>query len=362
MSTALTTTDRINNLRGMLEKAKPRLMEVAPKHLKVERLTRLLLSAGSRNPKILDCSPESVLQFAMKCSETGLEPIGAGGMWAIPYENRKNNTVELQAIPDYRGLANCAKRAECIKDAYAEVVRKNDEFDYALGLEPHLTHKPARGDRGELEAAYCIIVFPDDTKRFVVMDKSEVEGIRKRSRASQSGPWVTDEAEMWKKTVMRRALKPFAGASPELDEAINLTDRATGLVDVTPREPIPMPTEKRVVEAATEPTTPTETPSEPADNGATEKEDTLPMGNEPTADTKQVKATVEAEIARTGKQPHKFRLVGGMEVMTFDDKIANEVRKLGAQGDISITYTVTTTHKAGRDYTNNVIQKVEASW
>lgn len=231
----------LDSMRDLLEKAAPKLQEVAPKHLKIERLVRLLLSACSRNPKILQCSADSVLLFAMKCSETGLEPIGAGGMWAVPFENRKAGTVELQAIPDYRGLVHIARRAGCIKDAWAEVVRENDNFTYELGTQPTLVHTPARRDRGALECAYCVIVMPDDSRRFVVMDRDDVEAIRKRSRASQSGPWVTDEAEMWKKTVVRRAMKPFSGVSRELDVAFETDDEATGLDLVGERAPVPMP-------------------------------------------------------------------------------------------------------------------------
>jgi len=247
-STALQT------LRQDLEKAMPKFQEVASKHLKVERVVRILLAAASRNPKLLECSRDSVLTFCMKCSETGLEPIGAGGAWPVPYGR------EMQFIPDYRGLVNCAKRAGCITDAYAEIVREQDEFDYSLGLNPALTHKPARGERGEVQAAYCVFKLSDGTRRFVVMDKSELEGIRKRSKARDNGPWVTDENEMYKKTVIRRAMKPFAGMSPELDAAIDADNAATGL---EVREPIRMPTAKtpRAIETTAPDTPPPVAPS-----------------------------------------------------------------------------------------------------
>lgn len=226
----------VRMLKELLDDKAPAFMQVAPKHLKVERLLKLLVSAAMRNPKILQCTQESVLNFCMKCSETGLEPIGAGGAWPIPYGS------ELTFIPDYRGLVNCAKRGGCIKDAYAETVREKDEFYYELGMTPVLVHKPARGgERGRLQSAYCIMTFPDDTKRFVVMDAEEIAAIRKRSKSSSNGPWVADESEMWKKTVMRRAMKPFAGASPELDVAIESDDAVNGVLEQQ-REPVKMPT------------------------------------------------------------------------------------------------------------------------
>lgn len=237
-------SNELMSLKSDLEKALPKLAEVAPKHLKVERVVRIILSACSRNPKLLECTKESVLTFCMKCSETGLEPIGAGGAWPVPYTNRKNNTVEMQFIPDYRGLVNCAKRAGCITDSYAEVVKEADEFDYELGLNPTLTHKPAKVERGELINAYCIFTLPDGSKRFVVMDADEIHSIRKRSKAGDVGPWVSDESEMWKKTVVRRAMKPFAGMNAELDAAIDADNKVSGIS--FSKEPISMPKVKTI--------------------------------------------------------------------------------------------------------------------
>lgn len=233
----------VSTLRTDLEKIMPKLAEVATKHCTPEKIVRLLLSACSRTPKLLECSRESVMLFCMKCSETGLAPIGAGGAWPVPYRNNKTNATEMQFIPDYRGLVNCAKRAGCITDAYAEVVKEADEFDYSLGLNPELVHKPAKLERGQLINAYCVYTLPDGSKRFVVMDKDEVEVIRSRSKASGVGPWVSDESEMWKKTIIRRAMKPFAGMSAELDAAIDADNAATGVVN---REPISMPKAKTI--------------------------------------------------------------------------------------------------------------------
>lgn len=232
MSTGNGQLAPLEKMKNLMELSRAKLAEVAPKYMSVDRLVRLMLLACGKSPKILACTPESILQFSMKCAETGLEPIGPGGCWPIPYG------TTLTFIPDYRGLVHCAIRAEAIKGAFAEVVRAADAFDYELGLNPSLTHKPARGDRGELEAAYCVFELPDGSKRFTVMDGSEIRAIRARSRASSSGPWVTDEAEMWKKTVIRRAMKPFAGMSAALDAAIESDDDATGVVN---REPVQMP-------------------------------------------------------------------------------------------------------------------------
>ena len=251
MSQATTNGKQLTPLekhKTLIDFARDKLIEVAPKYMDIDRLSRLLLQCG-RNPKILACTPESILEFSMKCAQTGLEPIGAGGCWPIPYG------TTLTFIPDYRGLVHCATRAGAITSAFAEVVRTADSFDYELGLNPSLTHKPARGDRGELEAAYCVFQLPDGSKRFTVMDAAEIIGIRNRSRSANAGPWKTDEAEMWKKTVIRRAMKPFAGMSSALDAAIEADDDAGGVV-VEKREPVKMPQAVAAPEQSEEPTKP----------------------------------------------------------------------------------------------------------
>ena len=74
-------------------------------------------------------------------------------------------------------------------------------------------------------AAYAIISFKDGTKQADVMSKCEIDAIRKRSKASGSGPWVTDYNEMAKKTVFRRASK-WITLSPELADAFEKDDGA----------------------------------------------------------------------------------------------------------------------------------------
>ena len=252
----------VDNMRGLLQRAQAQLAEVAPSHLKPERLTKLMLSAIGKNPKLANCTATSVLQFCMKCSETGLEPIGAGGAWAVPYG------AELTFIPDYRGLVNAAIHAGCIKDARAFLVFENDAFNYVLGLDPKLEHAPAKSERGAEIGAYCVYTMPNGEKRFDYMDAEEIEAIRKRSKAG-GGPWSTDLGEMMKKTVVRRAMKPFAGASQHFDAAIEASDTATGIDFDAQREPIPMPTPKAEPKQVQD--------VEIREPGADEQEDDLPF-------------------------------------------------------------------------------------
>jgi recombination protein RecT len=59
----------------------------------------------------------------------------------------------------------------------------------------------------------------DGGVQFEVMSRSEIDGIRSRSKSSGSGPWVTDYPEMARKTVLRRLCK-YLPMSSELASAM----------------------------------------------------------------------------------------------------------------------------------------------
>ena len=80
-----------------------------------------------------------------------------------------------------------------------------------------------------------VITFKDGTKQCDVMTKGEIDAIRKRSRASGSGPWVTDYNEMAKKTVFRR-LSKWLPLSAEIREVVEADDEHA-MKDVTPTGP-----------------------------------------------------------------------------------------------------------------------------
>jgi len=244
--------DPNQSLAKMLNDAMPKLRAVAPKYINLERMVSLAIEAKMRNPMLEKCSPVSVLQFCKRCAEVGTDRIGAGGMWPVPFWNKKGNDdgkgcYDMLPMPDWRLIIEKAKKAKSINHATAEAVYENDVFEYERGLEPRLIHKPAMAGRGNLKAVYCVYILPDGTKDFTVMDIAEdIEPIHKRSKAANAGPWVTDYAEMAKKTVVKRALKVFEGASIELTALIAADNVVTGYIDaeiVAPRTPVAMPKE-----------------------------------------------------------------------------------------------------------------------
>jgi recombination protein RecT len=185
-----------------------------PKHMTADRFVRVGLTALLKTPKLQDCTPESVIQCMLNCSALGLEPDGRRAH-LIPYGN------VCTLIVDYKGIVELAKRSGDVANVFAQVVCENDSFQWENGEVKHQID--FKRERGAMYAAYATITFKDGSKQTDVMTKQEIDAIRKRSKASGSGPWVTDYNEMAKKTVFRRASK-WITLSPEVAEALEKED------------------------------------------------------------------------------------------------------------------------------------------
>ncbi len=207
-------------LRHAMASMGPQFKLALPSHISPERFTRIVFTAVQRNPKLLDATQDSVLASVMRAAEQGLMPDGRQGA-LVPYFNGKTRTLDAQWIPMWQGLLDLARQSGAVDDAYVASVRENDDFEYELGLERKLSHKPALTNRGEILFVYAVILLSNGAKTFGPgpMTVEEVNAIRARSKTKDSGPWVSDwEAMAWK-TVLKRALK-YVPQSAELQQAL----------------------------------------------------------------------------------------------------------------------------------------------
>jgi recombination protein RecT len=212
---------KIDTIRGLLEKMKPEIQKVLPKHLDPARIIRMALTDFQQVRHLNECTAESFLGALMECSQLGLEPGRVlGQAYLLPFKNKMGQYI-CRMIPGYQGLCAIARRSGEIKAIYARAVLENDSFDYWYGIHEGLQHKPAMGERGELTYVYAVARLKSDETQFEVMDLSEIEKVRLRSRAADDGPWVTDFVEMAKKTVLKRLCKSLP-ASVELRQSIAL--------------------------------------------------------------------------------------------------------------------------------------------
>ena len=210
----------------------------------------------------------------MSSAQLGLEPDGIlGHAYLIPYKNNKKGIYEAQFQVGYRGLIALARRSGEVESFQAQVVYDNDQFDFAFGLNERLEHIPSSGNRGKMKAAYAMVKFKDGGHAFDVMFKEDIEKIKKSSKASKDGPWVTYESEMWRKTVAKRLAK-YLPLSVEFQKAATLDEYVDmGLHDM------PTALEHKTDEktsALVEKLGGSEEKKDPAKTSAKEKEDKKP--------------------------------------------------------------------------------------
>ena len=132
----------------------------------------------------------------------------------------------------YMGLMHIAQQSGAIVWGQSAIVRDADDFQLD-GIDKPPTHKfnPFATDRGAIIGAYVVV--KTDTGDYLThaMPISKIFDIRDRSSAykKKSGPWITDEEEMIKKTVIKQAAKMWPRRD-RLDAAVhNLNTDGEGI-------------------------------------------------------------------------------------------------------------------------------------
>lgn len=219
---------------GMLDKMKPSIAAVLPKHLTPERMAMIAFTAMRRNPKLLECSHQSIIGSILTAAMLGLEPSGPLGHGAlIPYKG------ECQFQPMYQGLLDLARRSGFIKDVQLRAVYRGDHYLYRFGLDPTIEHIPMEGegaDSPDREAThvYCIIRLVNGGVQWDQM--SYAQGLAHGKRYSQSwntreapnafkpgSVWADNPLAMILKTIIKKVLK-LCPKSPELASALLMDD------------------------------------------------------------------------------------------------------------------------------------------
>lgn len=221
-----------NPVTAFIESRKEGWKNVLPSFCTPARFARIALACIAKNPKLnealkSDQGKMSLASCLQTCAELGIEPDGRRAH-LIPYKD----VVTL--IVDYKGVAELVMRSGLVSKIHADKICKADKFRYNKGvIEEHGIDfsKP----RGDVYAYFAEVTFKDGMVKAEIMSVDEVEAIRRRSKASGSGPWVTDFDEMAKKTVFKR-LSKWLPLTPEVRDAIDKDNEE--YEDIVATEPI----------------------------------------------------------------------------------------------------------------------------
>lgn len=222
MSELITQKQKMATIADVLQKRQKEIAKAIPRGLDPQRFLRVALTNFQVTPKLLDCTPASVFTCVMQAAQWGLEldPV-LGQCYMVPYKT----TATL--IIGYRGLMEMARRHPSMVKMNAKLVYEQDHLHVEYGLYPKLEHIPVlTPDRGAVIGAYCTWRLKEsDEPDFLYMNREEIDDIRKRSRAANDGPWVTDFDMMALKTVLRRASR-FWPQTTDLGRIVAEDERA----------------------------------------------------------------------------------------------------------------------------------------
>lgn len=190
------------------------------KHLNADRAFMFMSVSVRNNPKLLECTPMSIVSSLVAISLSGLD-VASNEAYVVPYKNYKTGKTYAIPITSYRGdIKNMYRfkvdsNTPLIKSIYVSEVKEKDLFDVSGGSEVRIIHKPNyREERGEVFSYYAIAKLHTGGEVFSIMTKKEVEDYADKYSKSKdwktkklTGPWSTEFDEMAKKTVIHKLKK-----------------------------------------------------------------------------------------------------------------------------------------------------------
>ena len=249
----MSNIQRMENVQQIVLMAQPQFDELARIHNAVnfKREASFALQALTDSAYLAQVAmgnPDSLKRAIINVAAIGLT---LSPVQKLAYLVPRDGKVCLDI--SYQGYIQLATDSGAIMWAVAEIVRKNDQYEFlGVGKEPAHKFKPFADDRGPIVGAYCVAKTHDGEFIVTQMSIEEIYSIRNRSQSwrafvekKKSTPWNTDETEMIKKTVLKRGYKswPKTDSRHRLDSAIDVMNEADP-IDLSPA-PTPLVSSQR---------------------------------------------------------------------------------------------------------------------
>lgn len=273
-------------LERQLQPLAPRFQQVLPANVSADRLIRTVIVSVERLPALLKVDRQSLFNAAMSAAILGLEVDGVTGQaYLIPFKNR------AQLVVGYRGYNTIAARSGIT--ITGAVVRDGDFFEYELGSEAYVKHKPLLNNKGRIIAAWSAATAHGRPPVVHVMGIDDLMAVKAKSPGARMGdsPWndpTIGFPAMCEKTAKRRLARSLPlnmmQAAARMDEAVDeqgktawIRDDQNVIVDGEIVEPSQTPTAAALIgdrstanqgQAAVEP--PTSTSDEARNPGGSE--------------------------------------------------------------------------------------------
>ena len=199
-----------------------------------ERIMRVTYSLLYRTPKLVECTPFSLLNGIVLAHQMGLV-FGTSEVSLVPFGR------EATIIIGYQGKVKLALASKLITSVHCDCILTGEKFEYYVTEKGvHFRHRPefagrARPTEANTVGAYCQLTTSTGGVQTKVIPLAEILDARGRSRGYQyqvkngktDNPWFTDFGAMAMKTAIHRAMKT-APQDARLGLANSVDDEETG--------------------------------------------------------------------------------------------------------------------------------------
>jgi recombination protein RecT len=223
------------SIEGLIKKYEAEIVNALPGHVAGEQFLRLILQEFRLNPKLIECSPASILGGVFTCARLGMEPGPLGLLYLVPRKNK--GVVEMQVQIGYKGYVQLAYRTDMVNSILPYTINEHDEFEWHGGTDNNMVHHMVDWqNRGKVLGYYVVIRMKDGTN---VVSRpwsvGEIEAHRRKHSQIEGGgltpAWRISYDVMASKTVLRDMIRWM----PLSTEMLSLTQVDGATVKALPK-------------------------------------------------------------------------------------------------------------------------------
>ena len=196
----------MNEELGMVlasELERPNVMDALPPDFNRARFIQNTVALVQENEQLSRMQQAKLVPALLKGAYLGLDFFNKE-CYAIPY----GQTVQF--MPSYTGMVKLAKKfsKRPLLDVYAHVVRDGDEFESGVedGHE-FVRFKPKPFNEGAIVGAFAVAQFYDGGIKVETMSKSQLDAVKRMSKAQSGTAWKFFPDQMYLKSCIRRLCK-----------------------------------------------------------------------------------------------------------------------------------------------------------
>lgn len=200
---------------------KGQLARALPSFITADRFLRVVQTEVRKTPELARCSPASFMASMMTAAQLGLEIGVNGGAFLVPYKGI------CSFVPGWKGLVDLVSRTGRAT-IWTGAVFEGDEFDYALGDSPFVTHRPGdESDPERLTHVYAIGRVRDSEFPIIeVWTANKIWQHRDKHNKQGQKHYSYRNPEMYARKVPLLQVIKYLPTSTELAIALDANDQA----------------------------------------------------------------------------------------------------------------------------------------